>query len=108
MRPWKLCSILTLALGLGALGCGGGSSPTTVTVTISPTIASVITNTTQTFTPFVNGTTDAVVTWAVTCPTSYEFWPTSPSRPRPRHLPAHCALSSTGAGRSSPCSTDVT
>src|SRR6267143_2597439 len=69
MRPWKLCSILTLAMGLGALGCGGGSSPTTDTVTISPTIASVITNTTQTFTPFVNGTTDAVVTWAVTCPT---------------------------------------
>jgi DNA-binding beta-propeller fold protein YncE len=68
MRRWKFCSIITLAMGLGALGCGGGAA-STVTVSISPTIASVITGTTQTFTPFVNGTTTTTVTWTVTCPT---------------------------------------
>jgi DNA-binding beta-propeller fold protein YncE len=68
MRRWKVCSILILALGFGVLGCGGGAT-STVSVTISPTAASVITNTTQTFTPFVSGTTDMVVTWTVTCPT---------------------------------------
>lgn len=68
MRRWKFCSILALALGVGVLGCGGGAT-STISVTISPTTASVITNTTQTFTPFVTGTTDTVVTWTVTCPT---------------------------------------
>jgi DNA-binding beta-propeller fold protein YncE len=68
MRRWRFCSILILALGCGVLGCGGGAS-STVSVTISPTTASVITNTTQTFTPFVTGTTDMAVTWTVTCPT---------------------------------------
>jgi hypothetical protein len=68
MRRWKFCSILILALGLGVLGCGGGAT-STVSVTISPTIASVITNTPQPFTAFVTGTTDMVVEWTVTCPT---------------------------------------
>jgi DNA-binding beta-propeller fold protein YncE len=68
MRRWKFCSIVALALGFGALGCGS-SATSTVSLTISPTTASVITNTTQTFTPFVTGTTDMVVSWTVTCPT---------------------------------------
>ena len=68
MRRWKFCSILALALGVGVLGCGGGAT-STISVTISPTTASVITNTTQTFTSFVTGTTDQAVTWTVTCPT---------------------------------------
>jgi DNA-binding beta-propeller fold protein YncE len=68
MRRWKFCSILALALGVGVLGCGGGAT-STISLTISPTTASVITNTTQTFTPFVTGTTDTAVTWSVTCPT---------------------------------------
>jgi DNA-binding beta-propeller fold protein YncE len=68
MRRWKFWSILILALEFGVLGCGGGAS-SAISLTISPTTASVITNTTQTFTPFVTGTTDTVVTWTVTCPT---------------------------------------
>ena len=45
--------------------------------------------------------------WAATCPTCCASWRICPSRPRPRHSPAHCAPSSTGAARWSPCSTDV-
>ena len=44
---------------------------------------------------------------AATCPTCCGSWPTCPSRPPRRRLPAHCAPSSTGAARWSPCSTDV-
>ena len=70
MRPWKFCLILTLALGLGALGCGGGgTAATTITIAISPTTASVITNTTQPFSAFVSGSSDQTATWTVTCPT---------------------------------------
>src|SRR5258705_8267528 len=69
MMRWKFFSLLSLALGLAAVGCGNKAAATTVTVAISPSTASVITNTTQTFTAFVNGTTDQVVTWTVTCPT---------------------------------------
>src|ERR1700687_3289041 len=70
MRPWKFCLILTLALGFGALGCGGGGTPATaLTIAISPTTASVITNTTQPFSAFVTGSTDQAATWTVTCPT---------------------------------------
>src|SRR5882762_3550902 len=69
MRRWKFCSILILALGSGVFGCGSGGASSTISLTISPTTASVITNTTQTFTPFVTGTTDTAVTWTVTCPT---------------------------------------
>ncbi len=61
MRRWKFCSIVALALGFGALGCSGGGASSKVSLTISPTTASVITNTTQPFTPFVTGTTDMVV-----------------------------------------------
>ena len=67
MRRWKFCSILILALAFGALGCGG--SATSVTLTISPTSASVVTNTTQSFLAVVGGTTNTAVTWTVTCPT---------------------------------------
>jgi DNA-binding beta-propeller fold protein YncE len=69
MRRWKFCSILTLWLGFGAVGCGSGGAASTITIAISPTTASVITNTTQAFTPFVNGATDQTATWTVTCPT---------------------------------------
>src|SRR6202158_4658094 len=69
MRPWKFCLILTLALGLGALGCGGGTPATSITIAISPTTASVITNTTQAFSAFVTGSSDQAATWTVTCPT---------------------------------------
>src|ERR1700737_2631266 len=70
MRPWKFCLILILALGLGALGCGGGGTPaTSITIAISPTTASVITNTTQAFSAFVTGSSDQAATWTVTCPT---------------------------------------
>jgi DNA-binding beta-propeller fold protein YncE len=69
MMRWKFFSLLSLALGLTAVGCGNKAAATTVAVAISPSTASVITNTTQTFTAFVNGTTDQVVTWTVTCPT---------------------------------------
>ena len=48
MRWWKFSTILTLAAALGALGCGGSSS-SGVSITISPTTASVITNSTQLF-----------------------------------------------------------
>jgi len=66
---WKYFSLFTLALVFGAVGCAGNKAASTITVTVSPTTASVITNTTQTFTAFVNGTTDQVVTWTITCPT---------------------------------------
>src|SRR5713101_1259475 len=70
MRRWKLCSILTLALGLGALGCGGGNAASTaISIAISPSTASVITNTTQPVSVFVTGSSDQTATWAVTCPT---------------------------------------
>jgi DNA-binding beta-propeller fold protein YncE len=69
MMRWKYFSLLSLALGLAAVGCGSNNAATTVTVAVSPSTASVITNTAQTFTAFVNGTTDQVVTWTVTCPT---------------------------------------
>jgi DNA-binding beta-propeller fold protein YncE len=69
MRRWKFCSMLTLALGFGALGCGGGSTATSITIAVSPSTASVITNTTQTFSAFVTGSSDQVATWTVTCPT---------------------------------------
>src|ERR1700682_146969 len=70
MRPWKFCLILTLALGLGAFGCGGGgTTATSITIAISPTTASVITNTTQPFSAFVSGSSDQAATWTVTCPT---------------------------------------
>jgi DNA-binding beta-propeller fold protein YncE len=69
MRGWKFWSILILWLEFGVLGCGGGGGSSQISLTISPPTASVITNTTQTFTPFVTGTTDMVVTWTVTCPT---------------------------------------
>src|SRR6266853_297511 len=70
MRRWKLCSILTLALGLGALCCGGGNAASTaISIAISPSTASVITNTTQPFSVFVTGSSDQAATWAVTCPT---------------------------------------
>src|SRR6266436_5565381 len=69
MMRWKFFSLLSLALGLAAVGCGNKAAVTTVAVAISPSTASVITNTAQTFTAFVNGTTDQVVTWTVTCPT---------------------------------------
>ena len=58
MRRGKFCSILILALGFGAFGCGGGSTATTITIAVSPSTASVITNTTQTFSDFVTGSTD--------------------------------------------------
>src|SRR6266446_228953 len=61
MRPWKYCSILILVLALGALGCGSSSSSTTITLVISPTQASVITNTTLQIAPLVTGTTDTAV-----------------------------------------------
>jgi DNA-binding beta-propeller fold protein YncE len=69
MMRWKFFALLSLALGLAAVGCGNKAAATTVTVAISPSTASVITNTAQTFSAFVNGTTDQVVTWTVTCPT---------------------------------------
>ena len=69
MRRWKYFSLLTFALGFAAVGCGGSKAATTITIAISPSTASVITNTTQTFSPFVNGSTDQTATWAVTCPT---------------------------------------
>src|SRR5258708_7110474 len=70
MRRWKLCSILSFALGLGAFGCGGGNAASTaISIAISPSTASVITNTTQPFSVFVTGSSDQAATWAVTCPT---------------------------------------
>jgi DNA-binding beta-propeller fold protein YncE len=56
-------------VAFGALGCGSSSSSTTITLVISPTQASVITNTTSQFASLVNGTTDTAVTWTVTCAT---------------------------------------
>jgi DNA-binding beta-propeller fold protein YncE len=71
MKRWKffLFPILIAAPILGAAGCGSNAA-STITIAISPTTASVITNTTQTFTPFVNGSTDQTATWTVTCPTN--------------------------------------
>src|SRR6202035_2458360 len=40
-----------------------------ISIAISPTVASVITNTTQTFSVFVTGSGDQTATWTVTCPT---------------------------------------
>ena len=45
--------------------------------------------------------------WDATFPTYFGSWPTCRSRPRRRRSRAHCAPWSTGAARSSPCSTDV-
>src|SRR5882762_3225309 len=69
MRRWKFFSILTLVLGFGALGCGGGTAASSISIAISPSVASVITNTTQTFSAFVTGSSDQTATWTVTCPT---------------------------------------
>jgi DNA-binding beta-propeller fold protein YncE len=69
MSRWKFCTLLMLTLALGALGCHGGGSSTSVTLTISPTVASVITNTTQQFISSISGSTDQAVAWTVTCPT---------------------------------------
>src|SRR4029077_12354550 len=69
MRRWKFFTMLILVLGLGALGCGGGKAASTISIAISPTVASVITNTTQTFSAFVTGSSDQAATWTVTCPT---------------------------------------
>jgi DNA-binding beta-propeller fold protein YncE len=69
MRRWKFFSILTLVLAFGALGCGGGTAASSISIAISPTVASVITNTTQTFSAFVTGSSDQTATWTVTCPT---------------------------------------
>lgn len=69
MRRWKFFSILTLVLASGALGCGGGTAASSISIAISPTVASVITNTTQTFSAFVTGSSDQTATWTVTCPT---------------------------------------
>jgi len=69
MRRWKFFSILTLVLGFGALGCGGGTAASSISIAISPSVASVITNTTQTFSAFVTGASDQTATWTVTCPT---------------------------------------
>jgi DNA-binding beta-propeller fold protein YncE len=69
MRRWKFFTMLTLVLGFGALGCGGGTAASTISIAISPTVASVITNTTQTFSAFVTGSSDQTATWTVTCPT---------------------------------------
>jgi len=68
MSRWKYCWIIIVALELGAMGCGGGAA-STITITISPTTASVVTGTTQAFTPFVNGSSNQTATWSVTCPT---------------------------------------
>jgi DNA-binding beta-propeller fold protein YncE len=69
MRRWKFFTMLTLVLGFGALGCGGGTAASSISIAISPTVASVITNTTQTFSAFVTGSSDQTATWTVTCPT---------------------------------------
>jgi YVTN family beta-propeller protein len=69
MKRWIFYSVLILALGIGAVGCGGGGTPTTITISISPATTSVITNTPQTFTAFVSGSSDQTATWAVSCPT---------------------------------------
>jgi len=69
MSWWKVSAILTLAAALGAWGCGSSSSSAGVTITITPTIASVITNRTQPFTPTVTGSDNKAVTWTVTCAT---------------------------------------
>ena len=68
MRRWKFCSILILALALGALGCGS-STASTVVLTISPSAASVITNTTEQFASLVTGSSDTAVAWTVACAT---------------------------------------
>jgi len=68
MRWWKFSSIFTLAVALGALGCGGNSS-SAVAINISPTSASVVTNTTQLFASLVTGSSNTNVTWTVTCAT---------------------------------------
>ncbi|MGH9678383.1 MAG: hypothetical protein ACRD4Y_00370, partial [Candidatus Acidiferrales bacterium] len=64
----KFSSILSVVLALGVAGCGG-SGATTVSVTVSPTVASVITNTSQQFAVLVTGNSNTSVTWTVTCPT---------------------------------------
>jgi hypothetical protein len=69
MRRWKFFTMLTLVLGSGALGCGGGNAASSISIAISPTVASVITNTTQPFSAFVTGSSDQTATWTVTCPT---------------------------------------
>jgi DNA-binding beta-propeller fold protein YncE len=70
MRPWKLCSIVVLALALGALGCGGGgSSSSTIILQIAASAGSVIVNHTDQINSQVTGSTDTVVTWTVTCAT---------------------------------------
>jgi DNA-binding beta-propeller fold protein YncE len=69
MRWWKFFSILTLVLAFGALGCGGGPAASSISISISPPTASVITNTTQTFSDTVSGSNDQAATWTVTCPT---------------------------------------
>lgn len=60
-------------LAIFAVSCGGGGSgssstppPSNVSITISPTSATLGFGTTQQFTATVSGTTNTVVTWAVT------------------------------------------
>src|SRR6266851_2146074 len=69
MSWWKVSTILTIAAALGAWGCGSSSSSAGVTITISPTIASVITNTPQVFTATVTGNSNTAVTWTLACAT---------------------------------------
>jgi len=56
-------------MALGALGCKGNSASSTVALSISPTVASVITNTTVQFTGSVTGSTDTTITWTLACAT---------------------------------------
>ncbi len=69
MRWWKVSSVLTLAMVLGALGCSSNNPSSGVALSITPTTASVITNTTQQFTGAVRGATDTTITWTLTCAT---------------------------------------
>jgi hypothetical protein len=68
--------VLIIAVLIGLCGCGGGSSPTAtptptptpapqVSVAVTPSFATVVSGSTQTFAALVTGTKNAAVTWSV-------------------------------------------
>jgi len=67
MRQWKLRSIFTLAMALGAVGCHKTTASSGIGISISAATGSVVTNLTDTITPFVTGTTNTGVNWTVGC-----------------------------------------
>jgi hypothetical protein len=69
---WFLCAILSLAGLVSMTGCGGASAATSaaptlppVSISITPTSATVVTMTTQTFTATVNNAGSPSVSWQV-------------------------------------------